>query len=72
MNVEEVNGWRDMHTAPKDGTVVLLYFRPGFIRTGAWAGVRLPGWRDSGGYGGKFIGKPTHWMPLPAGPRSPA
>lgn len=56
--------WRDISTAPKDGTEVLVCL--GEITCVAtwnlWDGEEA--WRDH--YGFHF--SPTHWMPLPAPP----
>lgn len=64
-------GWREISTAPKDGTQILLWItgiepRP---RIGFWAerGVNL-GWY--GLQSQHFIGmNVTHWQPLPPSPR---
>lgn len=63
--------WRDIASAPKDGTPVLLAnARDGSIRWSLWSEDR---WRD----GQKRVGgqvnmdSPTHWMPLPAPPTPP-
>ncbi len=61
-------GWREIATAPKDGTHVL-----------AWrdSGVGLMRWRerdnDTGGFWDEWHVKrpsvPTHWMPMPPSPK---
>ena len=72
--------WREIETAPKDGTPVLLCDeRTGSIRWAVWA--QLPshaeghnsdwlGWRDGTiEAGGQTVGViPTHWRPLPLPP----
>jgi hypothetical protein len=55
--------WRDIATAPKDGTLVLLWCDAWpFPRTG-WTFNNDP-WQDCDA--GR--GPPTHWMPLPQPP----
>lgn len=66
--------WRDISTAPKDGTPLLLFGR--FVR--ATAPVRFIGWylnaygwinaQFSEGYPQQMV--PTHWLPLPLTPTS--
>ena len=58
------NEWRDIETAPKDGTSVLAWIQhtnlPGaiYFSSGKWYWVISGGW----------AGFPTHWMPLPKPP----
>jgi hypothetical protein len=55
--------WRDMETAPRDGTQVLIFSCTGEMRVAAWS--RLGGsWRSPAG---GFI-EPLYWMPLPPDP----
>jgi len=74
--------WSPIETAPKDGTWIMLRFRPesfpGHLKPapyaasiGAWS-ERRERWikEESATYA--FVsgdGKPTHWMPLPQNPR---
>ena len=58
--------WRQIKTAPKDGTLVMLY-GVGYIKTGYYddspqIGI-YPNWRWG------LTCEPTHWMPLPPTPR---
>lgn len=62
-------GWRDIATAPKDGTDVLLF--------ATWIGNGRPvigcgGWRKNGSevyqWSWTWACEPTHWQPLPAPP----
>jgi len=73
------NGWLDIASAPKDsfifdglhhyGAKIIVF--DGSINTARW-------WRTEGGSASNFIDEggraiyPTHWMPLPAAPGSPA
>lgn len=63
-----VDGWRDIATAPKDGTSILVwadgYDRPEVVRWAVRRGVG--GWL--GGDNSIFDDTPTHWMPLPQPP----
>lgn len=71
--------WRDIKTAPKDGTKVILYWWP--ERDGICVGwyekrtakTHLTPWRrDLFGLSDTVWGmEPTHWMPLPAAPSEP-
>ncbi len=58
--------WKKIKTAPKDGTLVLLYGR-NYIKTGYFDDTprlgNYPDWR----WGLTFY--PTHWMPLPKPPK---
>ena len=74
--VAEMSDWQPIETAPKDGTLVLLFQLVPPRMTGAdhdiphiyisswWKGNDLnpPNWKDH------FLGQPTHWMPLPKPP----
>ena len=73
---EAGDGWRDIETAPKDGTRVLLY--PGGAFTARWSEEcqfgqfkNAPGWQIfecEDPFYSVAEDKPTHWMPLPAPP----
>ena len=54
-------GWQPIETAPKDGTLVVLWDRRENFRP--YVGIWSHGWkRDSDGAGDFY---PTHWMSLP-------
>ena len=56
--------WRDIETAPKDGTPVII----GKGHDGKITGVRLGVWNGLGWYevySGAGINYATHWMPCP-------
>lgn len=59
---DKCNQWRDIETAPKDGTFVLLGFAyyPKIMHVRDWLGEPHNCWR--GGC------NPTHWQPLPPAP----
>jgi len=71
--------WRDISTAPKDGTTVLLFSNKnglGWNITGygRWEGGDdiVSGWVSFGMIepGGNLgLASPTHWMPLPSPPK---
>ncbi len=68
--------WENIKTAPKDETVILLFF-PESVDTD---GVRVGWWFEDGFDWGWFddeaaskpmtelYGEPTHWMPIPLKP----
>lgn len=75
-----VGGWMPIETAPKDGTAILLG-----SRGGSWIGKWLPvygsGYRPENPWSSLMLNhdhmgekrcKPTHWMPLPPPPTTPA
>lgn len=58
--------WYSIETAPKDGTVIIVY-EPGFYQTAAWeANEFKAGWSNASG---SWVGDVTHWMPLPPPPK---
>ena len=74
----ETEGWRDIETAPKDGTEILLY-GPGVLnsegRTSMYARAQHVGWADEvEGHltwytrDPRVTCRPTHWRPLPEPP----
>lgn len=73
-------GWRDIATAPKDGTLIVLG-----ARNGVWLGKYVPvyqsGFRPENPWSSMLLNhdhmaerytRPTHWMPLPKAPAPPA
>lgn len=68
---EARTGWRDIASAPKDGTTILLY-APGWgsPKTGWTYGT--DDWQDCPySNTGKQDYQPTHWQPLPSAPSPP-
>lgn len=70
--------WQPIDTAPKDGTLVLVYDKSWCgggprISATSWVAYRHKEdgaleWRVKGGFSG--VSEPTHWMPILKGPRS--
>jgi Protein of unknown function (DUF551) len=69
--------WRDIESAPKDGTILLLFLSESAVMTiviGHWSATdgdpQSDDWYQNDGTSGSFaIDVPvTHWMPLPAPP----
>lgn len=72
--------WRDIETAPKDGTTILVingekegyWTEPYQIGTASWGKISLPGeryyWMSNACCDGVSYYIPTHWMPLPSPP----
>jgi len=59
---EEMMEWQPIETAPKDGTVIIVY-APDFFQTAAWTdGI----WTNASE---SWLGDVTHWMPLPEPPK---
>lgn len=70
------DGWRDISSAPKDGSDIQLCMlkdngEPGgrhyIVKTCHWE-HRANAWRISGAGREHNFQNPTHWMPLPAAP----
>lgn len=71
--------WRDIETAPKDGTMLMLadmhgvgagYWKPAKRRP-YWCAVIYTSAGDWDDHREDFIMRPTHWMPLPPPPTEP-
>lgn len=67
-------GWRPIETAPKDGTVVLVW-RPresddhvAHAAVDHWRSYEIGGGGSGSWYRSRRYQQPTHWMPLPATP----
>ena len=67
--------WQPIETAPKDGTVVLVWYNNGIKDHSPLSShVRKAAWIDDAefwqidGVGGNIEHIPTHWMPLPNPP----
>ena len=68
--VEAERAWRDMDSAPKDGTEVLLFAHGDidYTAVGQWSdNTELPG--TVAGWFWPFAIRPTSWQPLPPPPR---
>lgn len=67
-SVGQQDGWRDIESAPKDGTRIIVMYDDCPTLP---AHVELGKYREGyccNTYGHRFSGEPTHWMPLPAAP----
>lgn len=71
---EQNTGWRDISTAPKDGSTVILYWGGGQVCPGSFLDNSHPnplmswaGWRPPSGQTWPK-GQPTDWQPLPPPP----
>ena len=77
-NPNESTGWRDIATAPKDGTPVLawMFNRPviAWWNTQKYHSAPCPYWESAGSTGvyRDRCNQPTHWQPLPEGPNGAA
>jgi hypothetical protein len=60
--------WRDISTAPKDGTYVLVW-RPDEGDCHHEAHVGIDTWSGKSWYRSRLNQQPTAWMPLPQPPR---
>lgn len=63
--VPDEHGWLPIETAPKDGTVIMLWINYGH-QLGFWNGRS---WDDRDFFDN--LGDPSHWQPLPLPPVSP-
>ena len=59
--------WQPIATAPKDGTVVDLWWR-GQRMTGCWWNITMEKWTDDRS-GLFYKPDPSHWMPSPPDPK---
>lgn len=75
--IAALNPWRDIASAPKDGSEVLL-LEPAHLsgRTGRWH-ISQASWLSDKRYAaggcwieGMWVVQPTHWQPLPPAPPS--
>lgn len=70
----EASGWRDISTAPKDGTWVLVK-TPHVTVAARWNSSWPPGFSYSDAHSWHYLAHPdaapTHWRPLPAPPDTP-
>lgn len=78
---EQMSEWQPIETAPKDGSQVLVWDQTEGVCTARFQS-HVEEWRASWGseewiqdgsvYDDALVArKPTHWMPLPAPPKSP-
>ena len=68
--------WQDIETAPKDGSIFLIAYDDGTVRTGHFLDNSQTRWPWSGFrpmYGTEVSGrKIAHWQPLPDPPEAAA
>lgn len=65
--------WQPIETAPRDGTIILLYSREAEVCFGRWHKNPAIEWlASSNGFDSVAFPKDafTHWMPLPAAPEA--
>lgn len=62
------NPWREIASAPKDGTDILLVGKGGEYHVAFWNGSS---W-DDGDFNNNLGTHMTHWMPLPCSPHKPS
>lgn len=64
--------WQPIETAPKDGTTVIAFMPSEEPSLAYCAGAGRS--RDGGDWWvwteRSYVGRPTHWMPLPAPPKT--
>jgi hypothetical protein len=72
---EGMTGWQPIETAPKDGTVVFVWYVTHFTSRAAFHNsIKMAFWVAGcsewsvDGLGGNVPPALTHWMPLPAAP----
>lgn len=63
-----MSDWRDISTAPKDGTRIMVWNSFAGVYSSAYLNGEWPlyGWGNEG----VWYPRPTHWMPLPDAPVS--
>ena len=67
------SGWQPIRTAPRDGTILLLFFQY-LGNANKWRKTRMARWDKDGNcwkleMPGGIGNGPTHWMPLPDEPK---
>ncbi len=67
MGGDAMSEWKPIETAPKDHDLVLLYRLGDGVRPGYWDETYWLATETQGLTGGLM--QPTHWMPLPEGPK---
>jgi hypothetical protein len=70
MTTPDANGWLPIETAPKDGTLVLLFSPKGSQRV-VCTGEFSRDWNTWMAVPGGWPRVPTHWQSLPKRPVSP-
>jgi hypothetical protein len=65
---KEAEGWRDIASAPKDGTPVLLTARGGQVGVCVW--IRQWLYHGVGATPADWWDEPSHWRPLPEPPEA--
>lgn len=65
---EARSGWRDIASAPKDGSKFLAWHPDGYADFFHWQSHANVGWRDNFIQVYREGAGPTHWMPIPAAP----
>ena len=69
LRAHEAEGWRDIASAPKDGTIVLVSDRHGAMTPCFWndkSGYKSAQWLAVWDH--KNFSDPSHWRPLPTKP----
>jgi hypothetical protein len=61
--------WRTIETAPKDGSLVLLYLRIRVVTVGAWREIDARWGYDYRENDDRGDDSPTHWLPIPDPPK---
>jgi hypothetical protein len=59
-----VSEWQPIATAPRNGSEILAWDELGFCAVVYWDDARVE-WTN-----GDIVLQPTHWMPLPKGPKA--
>ena len=67
----EGGGWRDISTAPRDGTDILAWQPDGGFAVLCWSDFGSGHWNCQGADGYEwetYVTRPTHWQPIQAVP----
>jgi len=64
------SGWKSMHSAPRNGTYILVFLPPDKMMVVFWCSKKKAWCIDEGGWGDVRFGNddPTHWCKLPGPP----
>lgn len=78
LRAPQQSGWMKIESAPRDGSIIMLYQKRGYYAGKPTPPIRICHWKEMPRVGFQwafysapgFLDSPTHWMPLPPPPQS--